>query len=529
MNDQKFTLKIANEPWELESVCRLNHQTFSDELQQHEKKETGLLVDKFHLENNYIICLKESEIVGMFAFRDVRPFSLDSKLEKIDDYLPPHTSICEFRLLAIIPKYRGSKVFYYLLKEAFTQVVKNKYDYALLSGILSQQKLYRSIGFVPFGPVVGEEVKFQPMYISTNFFFKSRHKIIASKFQNRRINVLPGPVDIKNIVAEEYKNLPESHRSEEFSGNYQDICQSLCSFVNTKNVQVFTGSATLANEVMLAHISTLSEKGLIISNGEFGNRLIHQAHCQKLIFTEYRVGLNDELETARIEELLQNNPEIKWLFFVHCETSTGVLNDLTEIINVCERRNVLVFVDCVSTFGSIPLDLSKVYMSSASSGKAIGSYSGLSMIFFNSLIEKPENTIPLYLDIFYYIRKRGIPFTLNSNALYALGSAVKIIDIHLKYNTIKEQTLWLRNQIATLCPNLELCEGKLLHPAIITIKLPDSISSLTSGKLFEEKNILINYRSDYLLEHNMIQICLFSETSKEDLQNLVVSLCQVCL
>jgi len=516
MNDLNLNIKIADQPWELEKVCRLNHQTFSEEIPQHERTATGLLIDKFHSENQYVICLVESEIVGMVALRSIRPFSLDSKLDQLDNYLPPHKSLCEIRLLTVLPEYRRSSVFYSLFKVAFTYFVNQKYDLAIISGILSQQRLYKSVGFIPFGPVVGDEVKFQPMYGTPDFFFQSRHKAVQSNHQ-KGVNALPGPVDLKNIVAEEFRIKPESHRGQKFVRNYKKVCNSLCKFVNAEHAQIFTGSATLANEIMVAHLSALSQKGLIVSNGEFGNRIIHQARCQKISFTEYKVGLGKEVSTAYIEELLELDHDLKWVYLVHCETSSGVLNDLMDVIQLCSQKDIKVLVDCVSTFGIIPLDLSKVYMAAASSGKAIGSLPGLAVVFYNDLLKVPENSVPVYLDLWYYIQKDGIPFTLNSNALYALGVAVDIIDVKLRFADITEKSAWLRTQISVLGYDLFPMGCDSLHPAIITIGLPVSIDSTLFGRLMEEQNILVNYNSKYLVRQNMIQICLFSDLSDNDM------------
>ena len=521
-----FTVKIADQQWELDAICQLNHQTFSEEIPQHEKTANGFLVDKFHSENQYVICLNEDEIVGMVALRDNRPFSLDFKLSSMDDYLPLKSSICEIRLLIIKPKYRNTHAFLYLFKEMFDQCIRKKYDLVVISGILAQQKLYRSLGFVPFGPLVGNEVKFQPMYSIPEFFFKSRHFVRTLKAKLEIINALPGPVTIKDVVLDEFGKLSESHRSSKFHANYKKISHSLCKFVKSREVQIFTGSATLANEVMLSHLKALGEKGLILSNGEFGDRIVHQAKCQMIKFLTYRVELGGEFDICVIEQLLTSEPDIKWVFAVDCETSSGILNDIPGIMKICNQLNIKIILDCVSTFGMIPLNLENVYMASASSGKGIGSHSGLSMIFFNTLFHIPEDTIPLYLDIWYYIRKDGMPFTMNSNSLYALGAAVDSIDIEIKYKDIREKSGWLRNQVIHLKYNIISLESNALHPAIITIRLPESVSSSAFGHFLAQNNITISYGSDYLKRQNLIQICLFSEIGKDDLQYIVNILSQ---
>jgi aspartate aminotransferase-like enzyme len=190
---------------------------------------------------------------------------------------------------------------------------------------------------------------------------------------------------------------------------------------------------------------------------------------------------------------------------------------LTEVIHICSQKNIKVLVDCVSTFGIVPLDLSKVYMASASSGKAIGSLPGLAVVFYNELLKVPENSVPVYLDIWYYIKKEGIPFTLNSNALYALGVAVDIIDVKSRFADITEKSTWLRTRISQLGYDLFPKECESLHPAIITIVMPESMNSVKFGKLMEDHNFSVNYNSEYLVRQNMIQICLFSDLSEDDM------------
>jgi len=71
-----FKYKMATEAWEFELIHRLNHQTFVEEIPQHAAHPDGRLVDKFHSENAYLICLEGRVLAGMMAFRGRRPFSL---------------------------------------------------------------------------------------------------------------------------------------------------------------------------------------------------------------------------------------------------------------------------------------------------------------------------------------------------------------------------------------------------------------------------------------------------------------------
>ena len=160
-----FRFKIATEAAEFEQIHRLNYRTFVEEIPQHPPNDARVLVDKFHTENTYVICLHRERLVGMLAVRDRRPFSLDAKLDDLDSYLPPHEKPCEVRLLAVEPEYRRGPVFLGLLQEGLKYGLGKGYDLVVMSGTVRQLELYRHLGFAPFGPLVGAaEARYQPLY-----------------------------------------------------------------------------------------------------------------------------------------------------------------------------------------------------------------------------------------------------------------------------------------------------------------------------------------------------------------------------
>src|SRR5882672_7008769 len=98
-SDAALKFKIASEDWELEAIHRLNYKTFVEEIPQHARNPEQRLVDKFHAENTYAICLHGERLVGMVTGRGARPFSLDQKLPDLDVYLPGERKVLEVRLL----------------------------------------------------------------------------------------------------------------------------------------------------------------------------------------------------------------------------------------------------------------------------------------------------------------------------------------------------------------------------------------------------------------------------------------------
>ena len=176
-----LVFKVASEDWEVEQIHRLNYRTFVEEIPQHPASPEQRLVDKFHAENTYLICLSGPTLAGMMALRGKRPFSLDQKLPDLDSYLPAGRSICEIRLLAIEKPFRGARVLQGLLALLWRHGLERGYNLAIISGTTRQLKLYRHLGFAPFGPLVGTGgARFQPMFISLDTFESAARHFLGS-------------------------------------------------------------------------------------------------------------------------------------------------------------------------------------------------------------------------------------------------------------------------------------------------------------------------------------------------------------
>src|SRR5438477_1648665 len=236
-----LVFKFASEDWEIEEIHRLNYRTFVEEIPQHQASPAERLVDKFHSENTYLICLSGRKLAGMLAVRGDRPFSLDQKLEKLDSYLPAGRKVCAIRLLAVEKKFRGAQVLQGILALLWQHGIEKGYDLAIISGTPRQFKLYQHLGFVPFGPTVGTgEAQFQPMYVTLETFEATAREFLRSSpsrsFHPSAVNLLPGPVTVRRAVRRAFEQAPESHRADIFMKDFGAARQILCELVKTRNV-----------------------------------------------------------------------------------------------------------------------------------------------------------------------------------------------------------------------------------------------------------------------------------------------------
>ena len=310
-----LTYKAATEEWEFEQIHRLNHKTFAEEIPQHSKTPANILIDRFHDENTYFICLKGDRVLGMVAARDKRPFSLDQKIHDLDDHLPKADSICEVRLLSIEKAHRKGRVIKGLLAEVARHCIERQYDLLIISGNVQEQRFYTRLGFEPFGPSVGTpEAPYQPMYLTAEGFQRGRFRPEpAPSAGGGPVNLLPGPVAVSREVRAAFARAPVSHRSSSFVDELGRTKRRLCDRVATRHVEVLMGSGTLANDVIAGQLSLRPGNGLVLSNGEFGERLVDHAGRMNLTFETLRADWGATFDEGEVRAALDRSHDNAWV------------------------------------------------------------------------------------------------------------------------------------------------------------------------------------------------------------------------
>jgi aspartate aminotransferase-like enzyme len=270
------------------------------------------------------------------------------------------------------------------------------------------------------------------------------------------------------------------------------------------------GSGTLANDVVAGQLSQLEGPGVIVAEGEFGERLIDHAS---------RMGLG--FKTA---SHFDNLPAAQWLWTTHCETSTGMLTDLPALVKRCAERGTKVVLDCISSIGTVPLDLSGVFLATGASGKALGSYPGISMVFYQQRPSAAPGRLPRYLDLGSYVDAEGVAFTQSSNLVQALGAALAVTDWPDRYARLARASAWLHHRLRRLGFDV-VTPLERAAPGVCTIALRQDATE--TGERMEAEGYLLAYQSGYLRSRNWLQISLMGRWSWPALRALPPTLRRV--
>ncbi len=117
------------------------------------------------------------------------------------------------------------------------------------------------------------------------------------------------------------------------------------------------GSGTFAVEAAIGSLIPPQGKLLLVNNGAYGQRIGKIAQRLRIAHHEMLVPEIEPADPEAIDRYLATDPAITHVALVHCETTTGMLNPVAEVGQVCRRHGKVYLVDAMSSLGGIPLSM----------------------------------------------------------------------------------------------------------------------------------------------------------------------------
>ena len=321
-----------------------------------------------------------------------------------------------------------------------------------------------------------------------------------------RLLLGPGPSNAHPKVLEALSLNPIGHLDEAYLELMSDVQQLLRYAWQCDNrVSIpMSGTGSAAMEASIANFIEKEETILIAKKGYFGDRLVDMAsrYEANVVVIEKEWGEAFSLDEIK-SEIEKNKPSI--FAIVHAETSTGVLQPLNGIGEICRENNCLFLVDAVTSLGAVKLlvDDWKIDLAYSCSQKGLSCPPGLSPFTMNNRAEeklnKRKSKVPnWYLDLSllnkYWGSDRVYHHTAPVNMNYAIREGLRLIANEGLEN------IWERH----LINSEKLCNGLIelgleLHvseefrlPTLTTVKIPPGVDGdLFRNHLLQEYGIEI--------------------------------------
>jgi aspartate aminotransferase-like enzyme len=540
-----YRFKQATTATEFEQVHRLNHAIFAEEVAQHPRTATGALVDKFDHKNTYFIALDGEEVVGMVAVHDRPPFSVAEKLSDHSLLEVLGDRFLEVRLLGVAPRARRGLALPGLIGMLHAHAERHHFEHVLISAIREQLGMYRRLGFRALGPeVAAGRAHFTPMVLCLSRLAPEVRRFVnrlcfrlrggTGAAPARRVCLLPGPVPLAPSVRAAFAEPPVSHRGAAFVERFEQVRRALGRLAGGKEVALFCGSGTLANDVVAATVAADRgrRRGLVLVNGEFGRRLVRHARRWRLPFETLRFPWGAPWDLGAVAAAMDAGTAITWVWAVHLESSTGLLNDLPGLLRCARPRGVRVYLDAVSSLGAVPLDLTDVTLASGTSGKSLGAAAGIAVVFADASFREAVRSRPAppSLDLRGALRTLGPRFTFPSAPLAALEQALDLYATPARARARFDEYAALGRYVRSALRSVgiaPLAGEAHAAPVLITFRPPAG----WTAERFRDHCLALGYElageSTYLRRRGLLQIATMGHLAEADCAPLFEQLREV--
>ncbi len=245
----------------------------------------------------------------------------------------------------------------------------------------------------------------------------------------------PGPTQVKeNVRMARSLECTNPDLDEEFVEFYKETCELISSLLHTKNeTLILDGEGILGLEAACASLTEPGDKVLVLDNGIYGKGFADFVSMYGGKPKLYTVDDKNPIDPIALEEYLKENHDYKYATVVHCDTPSGMLNDIGSICPLLKKYGIMTVVDSVSAmFGEeVRVDDYQIDILCGGSQKAVSAPPGLTFVVVSEDAKKvmaqrktPIASFYANLKVFEgYYEAKWFPYTMPISDIYGLRAA----------------------------------------------------------------------------------------------------------
>ncbi|MCC3868206.1 pyridoxal-phosphate-dependent aminotransferase family protein [Terrisporobacter mayombei] len=317
---------------------------------------------------------------------------------------------------------------------------------------------------------------------------------------NNKNVYMPGPSNVRENVRQARSiKTTNPDVDVDFVEFYKSTCDKMAKIINTKNdVYILSGEGILGLEAACASLTEKNDRVLVIDNGVFGKGFedfVTMYGGEAVLFSK---SYKKAIDVEELERFLEKDHDFKYATIVHCDTPTGVLNDLSKICPLLKKYNILTVVDSVAAMvgEKLLVDDWQIDMVLGGSQKAISAQPGLSIVSVsedakNSMKNRKSKIIGFYCNLTIwedYYEQKYFPYTMPISDIISLDRALENILEEGTENTIKRHeriAKATREALKEYGGELFLNSG--YSNTVTALVIPENIGALNLTKYIREK------------------------------------------
>lgn len=339
-----------------------------------------------------------------------------------------------------------------------------------------------------------------------------------------------GPTSIDPRVMEVMgKSLTNPDIDPEYEKKHRQVEKKISKLLKTEATSfIMLGEGMIGLEGAIINLVEEGDRVLVLNNGVFGAGFadfVKYYEGQPYIYEDdFRRGFDIE----KLKNFLEKDHNFKVATMVHCETPSGITNDVKTICKLLNSYGILTIVDTVSGMGGEEFDFDdyKVDIALGGSQKCISAPTGLTLVTISERAKKAirdrKKPVPSYYMNFenYYAYSDGFafPYTMNENLTYALDLALDLLFekdslvLHKKYAEVTREIfekagfeLYAKDSRSNTLTAVIVPDGFIAEDIIGALRKKGILISKGAGDIFE-KVFRIGHMGNNISYENFLEL-----------------------
>lgn len=339
-----------------------------------------------------------------------------------------------------------------------------------------------------------------------------------------------GPTSIDPRVMEAMgKSLTNPDIDPEYEKKHRQVEKKISKLLKTEATSfIMLGEGMIGLEGAIINLVEKGDRVLVLNNGVFGAGFADFVKYYEGVPYIYEDDFRRGFDIEKLKNFLEKDHDFKVATMVHCETPSGITNDVKTIGKLLNSYGILTIVDTVSGMGGEEFDFDdyKVDIALGGSQKCISAPTGLTLVTISErakqAIRDRKKPVPSYYMNFenYYAYSDGFafPYTMNENLTYALDLALDLLfekdslALHKKYAEVTREIfekagfeLYAKDSRSNTLTAVMVPEGFIAEDIIGALRKKGILISKGAGDIFE-KVFRIGHMGNNISYENFLEL-----------------------
>lgn len=297
-----------------------------------------------------------------------------------------------------------------------------------------------------------------------------------------------GPTRVsEDVLLARSKPFPNPDQDPAFVEFYHDLCGQISELLGSRDHETLLlgGEGILGLEAAIATLTEPGDRVLVLDNGVFGAGFADFVRMYGGDAVVYTCDYRNPIDPVSLRRFLEQDHAFQYATLVHCDTPSGMLNDIAALCPLLKEFGILTVVDAVASMFGEPVDVKNgIDLVCGGSQKVLSAPPGLAFVTISPeawrlMKERRTPVASFYANLLTfqrYYEDKWFPYTMPASDLQGLSVAVSRI-------AADESRLTRHKTLAAACRKAIQSGGLSLYPehgfasTVTAFRVPEGLRS----------------------------------------------------